>query len=67
DEDFEDEYYDDDEDFEDDEYYDDNEDFEDIEDNFDEDEFLDERPSRKPARRSKKKQDDDYSMDFIDL
>lgn len=78
-EDFEDdEYYDDEEDFEDDEYYDDEEDFEDIED-FDDEEFLDEEPSRKSSKRpsqktpqktprsQKKKQDDDYSVDFIDI
>lgn len=81
DDDFEDEY-DDTGDFEEDEYYDDEEDyeaegdfdeddFEDVDDDFEEDAFLDEKPSRKPARkparRPNNKQDDDYSIDFIDI
>lgn len=58
-------------DYEDDDDYEDNDDFEDYEDdnNFEEydDEFSEEEYDAKPVSKSKKKQDDDYSMDFIDI
>jgi hypothetical protein len=63
-EDNEDEY----DDFEqyDDEEYDDFDEYEEDEYEDDEDEYQEEY-EEKPARKSKKKQDDDYSMDFIDI
>lgn len=62
--------YEDDDDYENDDDFDDYEDFDDYDDDeFEEydDEFSEEEYEAKPVRKSKKKQDDDYSMDFIDI